>query len=318
MGDYKMNAYTYSIIIPHWNQPHLLEKCLKSIPQREDIEVIVVDDGSDAKYVNELKCLLSSYSHTKALFESKRTAGYARNQALLIAKGKWLIFADSDDYFLDGFLQIVDTYRESQAQIIYFNTTSVYLDTGRVAKRHIYTNKVLSFFNSADKRTVDFVRCLLLGPCSKMFKRELIVRHQIQFDDVPVMNDTIFALKSAMCAESIDVSSSVIYCITSSANSTISRNSIELIKVRLGVYIRANKLYDTYHFKQYKMNVAPLIFSARKFGIRSIGELLFCARQYYPNTFSMYNSLFVDVLKWLIIVLKYKLFKISNYSFYKG
>lgn len=38
----------YSIIIPHYNAPHLLERCLKSIPVREDIQVIVVDDCSPA------------------------------------------------------------------------------------------------------------------------------------------------------------------------------------------------------------------------------------------------------------------------------
>ena len=37
----------YSIIIPHRNSPLLLERCLKSIPQRPDLEVIVVDDNSD-------------------------------------------------------------------------------------------------------------------------------------------------------------------------------------------------------------------------------------------------------------------------------
>jgi glycosyltransferase involved in cell wall biosynthesis len=318
MGDCNMNEYTYSIIIPHWNQPYLLNECLKTIPQRRDIEVIVVDDGSDEVYVNELKALVESYSHVKIIFEAKRTAGYARNQGLAMAKGEWLVFADSDDYFLDGFLNILDNYRNSQAQIVYFNTTSVYLNTSEIAKRHIYTNKVLSFFNLSDRRTVDFVRCLLLGPCSKMFKRELIVQNQVLFDDVPVMNDTIFALKAAMCATDIDVSSSVIYCITASANSMISRNSVELIKVRLGVYMRANELYEKYHFKQYKMNVVALIFSARKFGIGAVKELLICARQYYSSACSMYSDLLVYVFKWLVITFKYKLFKIDNYTFYKG
>lgn len=318
MVDCKMNEYIYSIIIPHWNQPYLLDKCLKSIPQRRDVEVIVVDDGSDEECINELKSFLLTYSHVKIIFENKRTAGYARNQALGIAKGKWLIFADSDDYFLEGFLNILDNYRNSQAEIVYFNTTSVYLDTGEKAKRHIYTNKVLSFFNLSDKRTVDFVRCLLLGPCSKMFKREFIIQNQVQFDDVPVMNDTIFALKSAMYATNIDVSPSIIYCITASANSTISKNSVELIKVRLGVYMRANELYDKYCFKQYKMNVAPLIFSARRFGFAAVKELLIYTRYYYPNIFSMYSHLFVYIFKWLVIAFNHKVFKIDNYVFYKG
>ena len=38
----------YSIIIPHKNSPELLNRCLASIPQRNDIEIIVVDDNSDS------------------------------------------------------------------------------------------------------------------------------------------------------------------------------------------------------------------------------------------------------------------------------
>lgn len=38
--------YKYSIIIPHKNTIHLLERCVDSIPRRKDIQIIVVDDDS--------------------------------------------------------------------------------------------------------------------------------------------------------------------------------------------------------------------------------------------------------------------------------
>ncbi len=42
----------YSIIIPHKNIPLLLQRCLDSIPQREDIQIIVVDDNSSSDIVD--------------------------------------------------------------------------------------------------------------------------------------------------------------------------------------------------------------------------------------------------------------------------
>jgi cellulose synthase/poly-beta-1,6-N-acetylglucosamine synthase-like glycosyltransferase len=42
----------YSIIIPHKNIPQLLQRCLDSIPRREDVQIIVVDDNSDANKVD--------------------------------------------------------------------------------------------------------------------------------------------------------------------------------------------------------------------------------------------------------------------------
>ena len=47
-----MPKIIYSIVIPHYNIPDLLERALNSIPQREDIEIIVVDDNSDPAKVD--------------------------------------------------------------------------------------------------------------------------------------------------------------------------------------------------------------------------------------------------------------------------
>lgn len=42
----------YSIIIPHKNTPDLLQYCLDSIPVRDNVLVIVVDDNSDTNKVD--------------------------------------------------------------------------------------------------------------------------------------------------------------------------------------------------------------------------------------------------------------------------
>ena len=88
---------TYSIIIPHHNSPSLLQRLLNSIPERNDLEVIVVDDNSD-----EEKRAYSSRSDVKILYIDKlqtRGAGKARNEGLAVAQGKWLLFADADDFY---------------------------------------------------------------------------------------------------------------------------------------------------------------------------------------------------------------------------
>ena len=43
--------YIYSIIIPHKNSPELLSRCLDSIPNRDDLQVVIVDDNSDENIV---------------------------------------------------------------------------------------------------------------------------------------------------------------------------------------------------------------------------------------------------------------------------
>jgi glycosyltransferase involved in cell wall biosynthesis len=58
--------YNISIIVPHKNKLKLLERCLNSIPERDDIEVIIVDDNSEEKYKNNLPCF--SRANTKVFF----------------------------------------------------------------------------------------------------------------------------------------------------------------------------------------------------------------------------------------------------------
>ena len=51
---------TYSIIIPNRNNHELLNRLLNSIPIREDIQIIIVDDQSDDSYLNEYPGMLRS------------------------------------------------------------------------------------------------------------------------------------------------------------------------------------------------------------------------------------------------------------------
>ena len=55
-----MDQYRLSIIIPHYNIPDLLEKLMSSIPKRDDIQIIVVDDHSDQN-VDQLNFVIRKY-----------------------------------------------------------------------------------------------------------------------------------------------------------------------------------------------------------------------------------------------------------------
>ena len=93
----------YSIIIPHKNIPKLLQRCLNSIPQRDDLEIIVVDDNSDPSIVDFGQFPGAGRSDVSFFFDkSGKGAGRARNIGLQHAQGKWLLFADADDFFKGG------------------------------------------------------------------------------------------------------------------------------------------------------------------------------------------------------------------------
>lgn len=161
------NTINYSIIIPHKNIPELLQRCLDSIPRRVDLQIIVVDDNSDLDKVD--------FSHFPGMNEEcvevyftkeGKGAGYARNIGLQHAVGKWLIFADADDFFNCGFLYSIDKYRDSLYDIIYFGVNSVFSDSLKITNRGERVNE----FVERAILTNDFnpLRFKLYGPMSNL------------------------------------------------------------------------------------------------------------------------------------------------------
>ena len=126
-----MNGKTnYSIIIPHKNIPKLLQRCLDSIPRREDVQIIIVDDNSDPDIVNFEQFPGLNDPFIEVVFtKDGKGAGYARNVGLTKAAGKWLLFADADDFFNYCINDILDEYVDSDADIIYFINNSVDSDS---------------------------------------------------------------------------------------------------------------------------------------------------------------------------------------------
>lgn len=90
-----------SIIIPHHEIPDLRQRCLDSIPDVPEVQIIVVDDNNSPQKVDFIKFPGLERQHTQCIFaKDGGDAGHARNVGLKHADGQWLVFADSDDFFL--------------------------------------------------------------------------------------------------------------------------------------------------------------------------------------------------------------------------
>ena len=87
-----------SVVIPVYNQEELVIKALDSIPKRDDIEVIVVNDGSTD---NTYKVLKAYNRLDLRLYNNNGNIGLANtlNVAYDVAKGEYIVNLDSDDYF---------------------------------------------------------------------------------------------------------------------------------------------------------------------------------------------------------------------------
>ncbi|MCI5871920.1 glycosyltransferase family 2 protein [Streptococcus sp.] len=98
-----MNQPLISVVIPNFNRGHLIEEVIRSITSQtyHNIEIIVVDDHSTDGSMNTLERLKSQLSNLTYLqLPKNQGANVCRNTGVKLAKGNYIAFLDSDDYFL--------------------------------------------------------------------------------------------------------------------------------------------------------------------------------------------------------------------------
>ncbi len=273
------HIFSLSIIIPHFETPDLLEKLLKSIPNLNDIQIIVIDDNSTIKTIDS--SFKKLFNHVKFLTNTstRKGAGASRNIGLDAALGKWVLFADSDDYFMEKFYFEVSKYFNSDCDIIYFMTDSIYLETGLGASRHItYAKRTSDFINKPCKKTELILRYRHISPCSKMIRRSVITNNNIRFDEVLTSDDVLFCAKAGFFADKIFASPSCIYMITSSLSSLTSNQSEKHFDIRLSVYINyynyLKNILDTKSFKILQLSASIFIFDSFRYGISKTIETI--------------------------------------------
>ena len=238
---------TFSIIIAHYDIPDLLMRCLKSIPVSEDIQVIVVDDNSpDADTYLERYPELSR-PYLEFIRASKNGgAGYARNIGLDHAKGKWLLFADADDFFVGNMYDIINTHVESDADVIYFQKRAVYSDDiNRKSPRSGYLDRIMDIYLKTGDEVP--VRTRYNVPWGKMIKKSLVENHHIRFEEIKYSNDILFSVHVGCLAKKIEAIDTVLYVVTShegSATYEFCKKPDEL-RIRAGAAFR----YDSFLFQ---------------------------------------------------------------------
>lgn len=235
------NTVILSIIVPHFNSADLLTKLLSTIPDDPKIEVIVVDDHSTRKLA-ELSDCKQKYGNRNIYFLEneigKKSAGAARNTGIKHAKGRYLLFADADDWFLNGFWSVVQRNIVGGADVIYFAPTSQKM-SGREADRHVYYEGLIQdYLTDASYKNELRLRYSYWAPWSKLIKRSVVKKNNIFFDEIQYSNDMMFMARLGNAANTIQASADVIYCILEHRGSLITHKSESALMMRQKVYCR--------------------------------------------------------------------------------
>lgn len=199
----------YTFVIPHKNSPDLLLRCINSIPQRIDIEIIVVDDNSP---IDRIPTIERTGVNLIQLGEKESNgAGHARNVGLSQAKGKWLLFADSDDYYENGFIDILDKSKDEELDILYFryyNNDGINKTTDTVWTDLMYDNYINS---SKTKEDIMHLGLATTSLWNKMYSHKFITSIGCCFEEIPMGNDAWFVNYAGVHARKIKVINDRLY-----------------------------------------------------------------------------------------------------------
>lgn len=197
-----------SIIIPVYNTEKYLRECLDSVLAQTmtDIEVLCVDDGSTDSSLAILHEYAAKDSRLTVYTQEHQFAGAARNLGIGQARGKYLIFLDSDDLFDPQLVEKSYTRaEETAADICVFGGEIFYDGSGKRRPVPYLCRPDLCPENvfSAKERPEEIFSFTTPGPCNKIFRREFILAAGISFQNTRNCNDLAFVLTALACAERI-------------------------------------------------------------------------------------------------------------------
>lgn len=258
----KEQKFNYSFIIPHKNCPGLLQRCVDSIPERDDVQVIVVDDNSDEgkkpslKERKNLQVILLDKTQSKG-------AGRARNVGLKHATGKWLLFADADDYFSENLPDLLEKYKtDSSTDIVYLNA-SKFDENG--AFSCLFESQLIDAYFDNKKNAERRLRYGAWTPWFRMVKRTIVIQNHIRFDEIPAANDKMFGLLCSKFSKTIKAEKKFIYYYyrpSFNSQTDNKRNSL-MFDEMLDLRCRTIALYEEVYFRP----VPSVLGLFRSFGI---------------------------------------------------
>lgn len=124
-----MENTVFSIVIPVYNRAQLVKKAISSVLNQSivNFELIVVDDSSTDETPQEVRKFLDPRIKLISLTENGGNAK-ARNMGWKAAKGEWIVFLDSDDWFEPEYLSTLNIWIQEYPNESFFWTGVRHID----------------------------------------------------------------------------------------------------------------------------------------------------------------------------------------------
>lgn len=215
-----MEDFLFSVIIPIYNSCDCLNRCIASIVNQsfQNYELLLIDDGSTDG--SEIICdeYASKYDRINVFHKQNGGVGSARNLGLAKARGKFIIFIDSDDEVETDFLSVIQNYLNDDVDLIHYGW--YYKDGKHISKNEVCNVPVCMSIKNICRKNIfhGFV-------WTYVFKNDIIKNHKLIFStNLNYAEDWEFILKYYMHVTRIQLIDRCLYYQIRRENSATNRN----------------------------------------------------------------------------------------------
>lgn len=261
-----------TLVIPVYNAKRYLRRCLDSVVGQDywDMEVLLLNDGS----TDESLSICQEYEAQDLRFRviDKENSGVSdtRNLGIRLAKGKYLLFMDSDDWLADDAVEsMVQAAEEHQCDLV---IADFYRVNGKryVEKRHIRREDVMSreeFAMEMAKEPADFYYGVMWN---KLYRRELVEKHHLSCDvSMNWCEDFLFNLEYIRYGERFLALQKPVYYYRKRKGSLAATEwkSADAVRLRFALLERYKELYQSIGlYEEHKLKINSYIVAIAKDG----------------------------------------------------
>lgn len=212
-----------SVIIPVYNVEKYIERCIHSCYDQQlahsEYEIIVIDDESPDDSIKIVHGLMDSYANLKIISQKNKGLGGARNTGIQNAKGRYLLFLDSDDYLVPNILdKLMKTAVSNELDILDFAANGVREDgTVVYSISHQSCPEPITgpeYFNKVHHNSA----------CVRLYRTEFLIQNKLLFKEKVYIEDVEFNFKAVFMAQRIMSTPLIISNFVQTSNS-ITRSS---------------------------------------------------------------------------------------------
>lgn len=289
-----IQKYKYSVIIPHYNSCHLLNRMLQSIPEREDIQVIVVDDKSIPEEIEALQQL--THLNLEIYFQKEnKGAGAARNVGLDHVQGKWVSVVDADDIYAKNAFDVFDKYSQTDIEYLCFRVGKMNENLEILQNNDIVSDlSVRSYLKKITPASTNLLKYRNMVCRNKLVSADFIKKHSIRCEECMVNNDVFYGIQIGYYGRNFKVIPDILYYVVHEPTSitkrprTIEREFLfylqaqkrngffENIGLKKYPYYRRDYLYVFYMIKKRGLKGMINFFKYRKEHIEEVKNARLC------------------------------------------